>query len=182
MTAQNQGVQINTPDRRIIVVRTDQQPASEHHPVLDEPSMARLRPFTVNISTASGEAIHAIVVEFTIVDANGTSHVVSKFYDGPNDGKFAVVRAGSSTAFWPNGNMPRTPPPDRPNAQPIISGASPETADLLEKAQVVTVSVPFIEFADGTVFDAGGWTAKVAQSRQARAERQAKRAQERRKQ
>jgi hypothetical protein len=95
------GVHINAHDMRIDVVRTDQEPASEHHYVLDDPRYARLRPFEVTIRTKAGEAIQAIVVQFTVVDANGVTHDMPAFYNGPNDGKFAVVFANSSTTFWP---------------------------------------------------------------------------------
>jgi hypothetical protein len=135
-----------------------------------------LRPFTVTIRTKGGEAIHAIEVVFTIVDANGVTHDMPMFYDGPNDGKFAVVFAGSSTTFWPGGRVTKTPPPYRPaNSQPLLSAPNETTMDMLEKAKSITVSVPFIEFADGTVFDAGGWAAKVNQSRQALLDRRAQR-------
>jgi hypothetical protein len=161
------GIQISPPDERLIVVRTDQEQASEHHRVLDEPLMARLRPFTVTIRTKGGEAIHAIEVVFTIVDANGVTHDMPMFYDGPNDGKFAVVFAGSSTSFWPGGRVTKTPPPYRSqNSQPLISMPNETTLAMIEHAQSVTVSVPFVEFADGTIYDEGGWAVKVAATRQ----------------
>jgi hypothetical protein len=172
----NQGVQINAHDMRIDIVRTDQQPASERHQVLDHPSMARLRPFTVTIRTKGEVAIHAMTVVFTIVDANGVTQTMPMFYDGPNDGKFAVVHPGGSTAFWPDGRVYNKLPPYRPaGAQPLITKPSDQQLDLLENAKSVTVSVPYIEFADGTVYDEGGWAAKVAESRQRMLSRRAQR-------
>jgi hypothetical protein len=161
----NQGVQINAHDR-IDIVRTDQEPASEHRPVLDNPLFARLKPFTVTIRTKGDVAIHAIEVVFTVVDTNGVRQDMPRFYDGPNDGQFAVVFPGSATAFWPSGRVYKKPPPYRsPNSQPLMSPPREALMSMLENAQSITVSVPWIEFADGTVYDEGGWAAKVADSR-----------------
>jgi hypothetical protein len=160
----NQGVQIDAHDR-LDIVRTDQEPATEHHPILDDPRYARLRPFTVNIKTKGGEAIHAIVVEFTVIDANGIRHDLPQFSDGPNDGKFAVVFPGSPTAFWPGGRMTKFNS-YKPQGLPLMSSLNEARLDMLEHAKSVTFSVPWIEFEDGMVIDSTGpWTAKVAQSR-----------------
>jgi hypothetical protein len=164
----NQGVQISAHDMRIDVVRTDHEPASEHHPVLDMPDLARLKPFTVTIRTKGGEAIHAIVVNFSIVDANGVSHDLPQIHDGASS---VVVFPNNATAFWPGGRVVKAPPPDMPNAKPLIFKTPDELLAMIEQAKSVTFSVPFIEYADGTVYDEGGWAARMAQSRQRRAQR-----------
>lgn len=166
MPVSNNGVQINTLDN-VVIVRTDSEPVTEHHYVLDDTRWSRLKPFTVTLRTKGDVAIHAIVVDFSVVDSNGVRHEMTHFYDGPNDGKFAVVFPGSATAFWPNGRVMKSPPPYRSqNSLPLMSSPNADLMTMLENAQSVTFSVLWIEFADGTVYDAGGQAAKVAASRQ----------------
>jgi hypothetical protein len=62
--------------------------------------------------------------------------------------------------------MTKTPPPYKLQGLPLMSTPNEKTLDMIEHAQSITVSVPYIEFADGTVSDpTGTWTAKVALSR-----------------
>jgi hypothetical protein len=155
---QNPGVQIATPDERIVLVRTDQQPANQHHPVLDRPEYARLGPYTVTLRVKGGQAIHAITVRFDVVDQNGVEESFPHFYDMP-PGQFVVER-GSSCEFWPGGRMYKEIP-----GKPLMSKVPDQELDVFEHARSVTFSIDYVEFEDGTTAGPNHYRDAVAKIR-----------------
>lgn len=141
----NQGVQINQASDKIDIVRTDQQAAVEHHPILDDPQYARLRPFTVTVRTHD-VAIVELAIEFDAVDANGVRQSFPHIYIMP-PGQ-ALIPRNSTCEFWVTGKMCNSLVKGR---QPLMSKPSAAQMDMFEQAKNVTVTLMYVKYADGTI-------------------------------
>jgi hypothetical protein len=137
------GASINNPNPdKIVIVRTENEPPQNHHPILDDPRYSRLKPWTVTIKTTD-KAIHTINVQWDVVDSEGMQHNFGQIFTMPPGGM--VVRRNSACEFWPGGRIYKDIP-----GQPLMA-VDPEQINLMEHAKSVTMSVDYVQFEDGSV-------------------------------